>query len=203
VSRGEAIPPAISCKTRAEVIFCSGRGSREIYHLWGDEHFPHSYAMVSLQVSLWCLVFIIINSQVVYRPVEVLNHCYKHGYQDLANVAAHNSLAQPLRSVIDGLTTPGLLARWVTLLLLLNVITLTKVMSSFDIITIGAMSFFMLTTYWQTRFVRTVIITRFRRRPSTLRIYIPPLSTFSSRPQSRRAPGVCAKFAPQSLCSLR
>jgi len=63
-------------------------------------------------------IFIIINSQVVQdRPVEVLNHRYKHGYQDLANIAAYNSLAQSLGSVANGLTTPGLLATWVTLLL--------------------------------------------------------------------------------------
>jgi hypothetical protein len=68
-------------------------------------------------------IYHLINSQVVhYRPVEVLNHCYKHGYKDLANIAAHNSLAQPLGSIVDGLTTPGLLARWVPLLLLLHVI---------------------------------------------------------------------------------
>lgn len=56
------------------------------------------------------------NSQSVNsHPVQVLNHSYKHGYKDLANTAAYNSLAQPLISIINGLTTPGLLARWVKL----------------------------------------------------------------------------------------
>ena len=65
-------------------------------------------------------------------------------------------LTIPLGFVIDGLTTPGLLAGWVTLLLLLHVTKLTKVMSSFDIITISAMSSYMLTTYSQTGSVRTI-----------------------------------------------
>jgi len=147
----------------------------------------------------WCCIFIIFNSQVVEdRPVEVLNHCDKHGYQDLANTAAYNSLAQPLGSVIDGLTTPGLLARWVTLLLLLHVTNLTKVMSSFDIITIGAMSSFMLTTYSQTGCVRT--ITWRSIWPPKLRIHVPSISTCSSRPQFRTSvTGVASYF----LWSLR
>ncbi len=55
-----------------------------------------------------------ISNLVDIRPIEVLNHAYKHGYPDLADRAAYCSLKQPLKDISRGLTHPGLLAKWVT-----------------------------------------------------------------------------------------
>jgi hypothetical protein len=49
------------------------------------------------------------------HPIEVLNHCAKHGYADLAGTAAHESLSFPLDKIVQGLTHPGLLGKWVRL----------------------------------------------------------------------------------------
>ncbi|KAF8812781.1 hypothetical protein BYT27DRAFT_7251702 [Phlegmacium glaucopus] len=46
-------------------------------------------------------------------PIEVLNHCAKHGYAELAGIAAHKSLSRPLDKIVQGLTHPGLLGKWV------------------------------------------------------------------------------------------
>lgn len=43
----------------------------------------------------------------------MLNHCVAHGYLDLGDDAALESLACPLPEVARGLTYPGLLSRWV------------------------------------------------------------------------------------------
>ncbi|KAF9474458.1 hypothetical protein BDN70DRAFT_866216 [Pholiota conissans] len=45
-------------------------------------------------------------------PLEVLNHCAKHGYPELGDLAAEASLSIPLRKVAVKLTEPGLLMRW-------------------------------------------------------------------------------------------
>ena len=47
------------------------------------------------------------------HPIEVLNHCAKHGYADLASLAARQSLSFPFDRIVKGLTHPGLLGKWV------------------------------------------------------------------------------------------
>ncbi|KAF9523213.1 hypothetical protein CPB83DRAFT_747634, partial [Crepidotus variabilis] len=46
-------------------------------------------------------------------PVEVLNHCERHGYPDLVDAAASKTISKPLAAVVDGLWHPGLIIRWV------------------------------------------------------------------------------------------
>ena len=66
------------------------------------------------QQSWFCGNAEIYDSQLVNsRPIEVLNHAYKHGYTDLADKAASSSLTHPLKDIIRDLTHPGLLAKWV------------------------------------------------------------------------------------------
>ncbi|KAF9476277.1 hypothetical protein BDN70DRAFT_995805 [Pholiota conissans] len=48
------------------------------------------------------------------HPFDVLNHCVKHGYSDLADVAAKNAIPLPLDQAALKLTAPGLLAKYVT-----------------------------------------------------------------------------------------
>ena len=48
----------------------------------------------------------------------MLNHCVAHGYHNLVDAAALESLAHPIPEVARGLTYPGLLPRWVCLKLL-------------------------------------------------------------------------------------
>jgi len=70
--------------------------------------------MVFPAVLVLCGNADIYDSQLVdSRPIEVLDHAYKHGYPDLADKAAYSSLAQPLKDICRGLTHPGLLAKWV------------------------------------------------------------------------------------------
>ena len=66
--------------------------------------------------SRFCMTLLefTISNLVDIRPIEVLNHAYKHGYPDLADRAAYCSLTQPLKDISRGLTHPGLLAKWVT-----------------------------------------------------------------------------------------
>jgi len=46
------------------------------------------------------------------KPIEVLNHCVKYGYEPLADLAAPLTISLSIGAVVDGLTVPGLLARW-------------------------------------------------------------------------------------------
>jgi hypothetical protein len=46
-------------------------------------------------------------------PLEILNHCDAHGYSDLANDVALNTLSYSLEKVASVLTHPGLLRKWV------------------------------------------------------------------------------------------
>ncbi|KAF9471957.1 hypothetical protein BDN70DRAFT_973214, partial [Pholiota conissans] len=50
---------------------------------------------------------------VVEYPLEVLNHCAKHGYPELGDEAAEHSLLADLSQVAVKLTVPGLLSQWV------------------------------------------------------------------------------------------
>ncbi|KAF8159394.1 hypothetical protein B0H34DRAFT_401999 [Crassisporium funariophilum] len=45
-------------------------------------------------------------------PIEVLNHCAKHGYQSLADKAAVKTIPLPHDQIALGLTHPGLTSRW-------------------------------------------------------------------------------------------
>ncbi|KAF9472225.1 hypothetical protein BDN70DRAFT_887232 [Pholiota conissans] len=47
------------------------------------------------------------------HPLEVLNHCILHGHTDLADTAAQLSLSHPMDEVIQKLTAPGLLPRFI------------------------------------------------------------------------------------------
>lgn len=46
------------------------------------------------------------------RPLEILNHCYKHGYDELADQVALHTIAFRLPVVAAKLTYPGLLQKW-------------------------------------------------------------------------------------------
>ncbi|KJA14455.1 hypothetical protein HYPSUDRAFT_49171 [Hypholoma sublateritium FD-334 SS-4] len=46
-------------------------------------------------------------------PLEILNHTYRHGYFDLANQVAIETISKPLDEIVRRLTHPGLLQRWV------------------------------------------------------------------------------------------
>ncbi|KJA19543.1 hypothetical protein HYPSUDRAFT_44094 [Hypholoma sublateritium FD-334 SS-4] len=46
------------------------------------------------------------------HPLEILNHTYRHGYLDLADEAAIETIGKPLEEVVRRLTHPGLLRRW-------------------------------------------------------------------------------------------
>jgi len=46
-------------------------------------------------------------------PLEILNHCEKYDYIDLANSVALNTLSYSLDKITSVLTCPGLLAKWV------------------------------------------------------------------------------------------
>ncbi|KIM42587.1 hypothetical protein M413DRAFT_120224 [Hebeloma cylindrosporum] len=50
------------------------------------------------------------------RPLEILNHCYKHGYDELADQVALHTIAFRLPVVAAKLTYPGLLQKWVRLI---------------------------------------------------------------------------------------
>ncbi|KAF9473682.1 hypothetical protein BDN70DRAFT_997532 [Pholiota conissans] len=45
-------------------------------------------------------------------PFEVLNHCTKHGYPDLADQAAEESIKLPLRKAASKITCPDTLRKW-------------------------------------------------------------------------------------------
>lgn len=50
-----------------------------------------------------------------HDPLRITNHAYKHGYKDLLRKAFVVSLIQPdLGLVATLLTSPGLLAKWVS-----------------------------------------------------------------------------------------
>ena len=51
------------------------------------------------------------------RPLEILNHCYKHGYDELADQVALHTIAFRLPVVAAKLTYPGLLQKWVRFIL--------------------------------------------------------------------------------------
>ncbi|KIM42589.1 hypothetical protein M413DRAFT_26623 [Hebeloma cylindrosporum] len=46
------------------------------------------------------------------RPLEILNHSHKHGYEELADRVAPHTIGLPLAEVAAKLTCPGLLPRW-------------------------------------------------------------------------------------------
>ncbi|KAF9473686.1 hypothetical protein BDN70DRAFT_925056 [Pholiota conissans] len=46
------------------------------------------------------------------KPVEVLNHCTKHGYTDLADVAASHSIGISLSTIAVSIHSPDVLRRW-------------------------------------------------------------------------------------------
>ncbi|KAF9470648.1 hypothetical protein BDN70DRAFT_845781 [Pholiota conissans] len=46
-------------------------------------------------------------------PFQILNHCAKHGYVDLADEAAEKSLSHSLRTAVRKLTAPDVLHRWI------------------------------------------------------------------------------------------
>ena len=50
------------------------------------------------------------------HPFEILNHCAKHGYLDLADKAAEKSLSHSLQTAVRKLTAPDVLKRWACLL---------------------------------------------------------------------------------------
>ncbi|KAF9477401.1 hypothetical protein BDN70DRAFT_861921 [Pholiota conissans] len=45
-------------------------------------------------------------------PAEVLNHCTLHGYPELGDQACDTSLSYPITEIIEKLTAPGLLTRY-------------------------------------------------------------------------------------------
>lgn len=54
------------------------------------------------------------------HPIEVLNHSHRHGYFNIADQAAIETIALPLNKITKGLTHPGLLQRWVRTFFLFN-----------------------------------------------------------------------------------
>jgi len=59
---------------------------------------------------------IFLRSQLIpSHPVEILNHCDKYDYSELADSAALQTISSSLENVMDGLTHPGLLRKWVSI----------------------------------------------------------------------------------------
>ena len=48
------------------------------------------------------------------HPLEILNHAYRHGYGDLADLVAIETIDKPLDEIARCLTHPGLLQKWVS-----------------------------------------------------------------------------------------
>lgn len=61
-------------------------------------------------------------------PLEVLNHSYKHGYHELADRTAPHTVSFRLPAVAAKLTCPGLLQKWVRVILLVHVHTLIRLL---------------------------------------------------------------------------
>lgn len=56
-----------------------------------------------------------LRSQLIKQyPLEILNHAYRHGYFDLADQVAIETISKPLDEIARRLTHPGLLQRWVS-----------------------------------------------------------------------------------------
>ena len=49
------------------------------------------------------------------HPLEILNHAYRHGYADLADLVGIETIGKPLDEIAKRLTHPGLLQRWVSI----------------------------------------------------------------------------------------
>jgi len=87
--------PSVNSLEPPELFFAVAEAA-EKYIVYG--------AMNTFLTRMECLVNI--------RPIEVLNHAYKHGYPGLADKAAYCSLKEPLKDIASGLTHPGLVAKW-------------------------------------------------------------------------------------------
>ena len=49
------------------------------------------------------------------HPLEILNHAYRHGYGDLADSVAIETIDKPLDEIARCLAHPGLLQKWVSI----------------------------------------------------------------------------------------
>ncbi len=59
----------------------------------------------------------VLRSQLIEEhPLEILNHAYRHGYHDLADLVAVETIDKPLEGIARCLTHPGLLQKWVSIL---------------------------------------------------------------------------------------
>jgi len=92
-------------------ICCRG-SRREISCIWGDEHLfiENGVSPSAVEEDSRVLIFRHIAGQ---YPLEILNHCYKHGYKELADQVAPHTITFPLPKVAVTLTHPGLLPEWV------------------------------------------------------------------------------------------
>ena len=64
----------------------------------------------SSEPNRWTLRSQLINE----HPLEILNHTYRHGYPDLADLVAIETIGMPLNEIAKRLTHPGLLQKWVS-----------------------------------------------------------------------------------------
>jgi hypothetical protein len=112
-NRVSTIPPAEYGGGRPikDRIFCRG-SRREISCIWGDEHLfiENGVSPPAIEENSRVLIFRHIAGQ---YPLEILNHCYKHGYKELADQVAPHTIIFPLPRVVEKLTHPGLLQEWV------------------------------------------------------------------------------------------
>ncbi len=76
------------------------------------------------------------------HPLEILNHTYRHGYADLADLVAIETIGKPLDDIARRLTHPGLLQKWVSILYFSrpNLILSLSLLLSFYTTSVGEMS---------------------------------------------------------------
>lgn len=112
-NRVSTISPAQYCggRTIRDGIRCRG-SRREISCIWSDEQLfiKNGVSFPAIEENSWVVIFRHIAEA---YPLEILNHCYKHGYKNLADQVAPHTIALPLPKVAAKLTHPGLLPEWV------------------------------------------------------------------------------------------
>ncbi|KJA14456.1 hypothetical protein HYPSUDRAFT_72587 [Hypholoma sublateritium FD-334 SS-4] len=131
-SGGLQIPPAIST-TPSEVVsltepseildllfrFVHPRSEADnfrqssVMNMASDTFFPLAEAAEKYQVfGAINTCFTRLDQLIKQHPIEVLNHSHRHGYLDIADQAAIETIALPLDKITKGLTHPGLLQQW-------------------------------------------------------------------------------------------
>ena len=100
---------------------CCRRSGREISRICGNEHVYREWSALSRNEFAWLLTsrFSKIAEE---RPLDILNHCYKHGYDELADQVALHTITFRLPVVAAKLTYPGLLQKWVRFIFSLSFI---------------------------------------------------------------------------------